>query len=183
MKALEFVSDCQGNSTSESQVHTTEGCADWCLWVPGPSWTGIELCHMCAVVAPDANATAADTTESAQGEAEAIGAPKPEAEAKSLRGKSLSFYPNWCNTIPLGSLQYVPDCRGFRGTQAVFSPYCSSWCQWVPSPSWQYVSSCQGCYGEQPGTPNGPYRGGCASWCQWVPTLSWQYTTGCSDCF
>ena len=200
MRALEFVSDCQGNRTVTSQVpttHTTQGCADWCLWVPGPSWKSIELCYMCAAIAAppanassnaSANASAANVTEAAHhAQAEAIGEPKPESAPTSLRGKSLFSYPSWCSTIPWGSLQYVPDCRGYRGSgnAVYYGPSCTSWCQWVPSPSWQYVSSCLGCAGQpRPlGGPAGPYGAGCANWCQWVPMGSWQYTSGCSGCF
>lgn len=190
-RALEYVDDCQENSTAAtSPVQVTEGCVDWCLWVPGPTWNSIEVCHQCVSSTDSpANATVDNGTEPANtSETATIGEPKPESAPTSLRGKSLkSFvgYPSWCSTIPWGSLQYVPDCRGYRGSDVAvyYGPYCASWCQWVPSPSWQYVSSCERCGGQPVGVPVGPYSGDCASWCQWVPMLSWQYTSGCSGCF
>jgi len=190
-RALEYVEDCQENSTAATiPVQVTEGCVDWCLWVPGPTWNSIEVCHHCVSSTDSpANATVDNGTEPANtSETETIGEPKPESAPTSLRGKSLkSFvgYPSWCSTIPWGSLQYVPDCRGYRGSDVAgyYGPYCASWCQWVPSPSWQYVSSCERCGGGPVGVPVGPYSGDCASWCQRVPMLSWQYTSGCSGCF
>eukprot|EP00437_Effrenium_voratum_P062476 CAMPEP_0181488000 /NCGR_PEP_ID=MMETSP1110-20121109/48138_1 /TAXON_ID=174948 /ORGANISM="Symbiodinium sp., Strain CCMP421" /LENGTH=324 /DNA_ID=CAMNT_0023614583 /DNA_START=65 /DNA_END=1040 /DNA_ORIENTATION=+ len=71
-------------------------------------------------------------------EEKAVGEPWPESRPGLKVGRGSVGYPSWCSTVPLASLQYVPACRGFAGTEirpAVGLP-CLDWCRWVPVNSW-----------------------------------------------
>eukprot|EP00439_Symbiodinium_sp_Y106_P037017 s2656_g4.t1 len=118
-------------------------------------------------------------------EEKAVGKPWPEPRPGLKVSRSSLGYPSWCSTVPLASLQYVPACRGFAGTEirpAVGLP-CLDWCRWVPVNSWLVTPDCRGCSHPAAvpvGTPASPL--GCAHHCRWVPINSWQYTPECRQC-
>ena len=206
LASQQYVPECSGYSYPG---YANFGCANWCQWVPGPSWGytsgcagcyGLYSTHYQSVTVP---ATAlqngcqagcewvsrpawANASDCSQCEKPMVLDSKPDKTGQrgqtgqtGLKVKALS-QPNWCQWVPLSSLQYVGECNGSVGSAGQSQKSCANWCGWLPSSSWQYTPECNLCTGQGPVMTSA--KTGCLNWCQWVPRPSWQHTPDCSQC-
>jgi len=210
ISSMQYTPDCyrcSGQQVVEVPAAVPDGCAEWCGWSPTASWKDIPQCRTCHGYEPDETPFRAcagwcgwspvsswqyisacqgcglrsGLAEAKAGSMAVIGEPKPEKTG--LKTKAATGYPNWCSTVPFGSLQYVPDCRGYAGSaSAGDTSACANWCQWMPISSMQYTPDCYRCSGQQVVEVPAAVPDGCAEWCGWSPTASWKDIPQCRTC-
>ncbi|CAK9037750.1 unnamed protein product [Durusdinium trenchii] len=195
-------------------------CASWCQWVPGPSWVYTPECRGCYsfVTTSQKSASVSLVQRACKKSCQWLSRPAWEGthdcktceqpleqfvipvvfteklSEPGLKVKVKVQLPDWCQWVPLSSLQYVAECgssarpAGAAGPADPADPAapsvterCASWCSWTSASSWPDTPECKHC---TPDTlPNVTYSTtGCVEWCQWVSRPAWHRTPDCAGC-